>query len=79
MADTHLRAGHDVVMPQLATRTEEVEGFEAAAARAGARYREIVLMADKQQTLSQLLANIWRVRPCETVPEPTAGLRGFPD
>lgn len=29
MAGTHLRTGHDVVMPQLATRKAEVQGFEA--------------------------------------------------
>lgn len=35
MAEAHLRTGHDVVMPQLATRVSDVEAFEAAAARAG--------------------------------------------
>ena len=49
MAETHLRAGHDVVMPQLATRRSEIEGFEAAAARAGAEYREIALTIGKQR------------------------------
>jgi predicted kinase len=53
MAETHLRAGHDVVMPQLATKLEEVEGFQAAADRAGAEYREIVLMAGKQQMIDR--------------------------
>ncbi|MFC0434276.1 AAA family ATPase [Kutzneria buriramensis] len=53
MAETHLSAGHDVVMPQLATKWEEVEGFQAAAERAGAEYREIVLMADKQQAIDR--------------------------
>lgn len=47
MAETHLRGGHDVVMPQLVTRVEQAERFQAAAARAGAGYREIVLLADK--------------------------------
>lgn len=49
MAETHLRDGHDVVMPQLVTRRSEVEGFEAAAARAGAEYREIALTIGKQR------------------------------
>lgn len=47
MAETHLRTGHDVVMPQLATRLVDVEPFEAAAGRCGAGYREILLTADK--------------------------------
>jgi len=53
MAEAHLRAGHDVVMPQLATKVEEVAGFQAAADRAGAEYREIVLMASKQQMIDR--------------------------
>ncbi|WP_063628959.1 AAA family ATPase [Amycolatopsis taiwanensis] len=53
MAETHLRTGHDVVMPQLATKWEEVEGFQAAAGRAGAQYREVVLMVGKQQMVER--------------------------
>jgi predicted kinase len=53
MAETHLRTGHDVVLPQLATRWSEVEGFEAAAARAGAEYREIVLTIGKQRMVER--------------------------
>lgn len=48
MAETHLRAGHDVVMPQLVTRPVEIEGFEEAVRRSGAEYREIVLTAGKE-------------------------------
>lgn len=47
MAETHLRTGHDVVMPQLATRVRDIAPFEAAAADCGAEYREILLTADK--------------------------------
>ncbi|SDM56886.1 AAA family ATPase [Allokutzneria albata] len=56
MAETHLRAGHDVVMPQLTTTVEEIEGFQAAAGRAGAEYHEIVLMAGKRQTIDRFTA-----------------------
>ncbi|MFJ1762676.1 hypothetical protein ACIOD2_20325 [Amycolatopsis sp. NPDC088138] len=35
MAETHLRTGHDVVMPQLATRVVDIEDF-----RAGGRWDE---------------------------------------
>ncbi|MGW4486330.1 AAA family ATPase [Amycolatopsis sp. NPDC004368] len=45
MAETHLRSGFSVVMPQLATRLHEVSRFETAAAAAGASYVEIVLTA----------------------------------
>ncbi|MEV6827754.1 AAA family ATPase [Amycolatopsis sp. NPDC051102] len=47
MARTHLRTGHDVVMPQLATRLADIAPFEAVAGEAGADYREILLTADK--------------------------------
>ncbi|MDT7725710.1 MAG: hypothetical protein QOI21_2286 [Actinomycetota bacterium] len=53
MVETHLRTGHDVVMPQLVTSAEEVVRFEAAARDCGARYREIVLMAGKQQVVDR--------------------------
>jgi predicted ABC-type ATPase len=53
MAETHLRNGRDVVMPQLATRLREVEGFESACEHSGAEYREIALVADKQQALDR--------------------------
>ncbi|WP_410667272.1 AAA family ATPase [Amycolatopsis sp. cmx-4-68] len=47
MAETHLRTGHDVVMPQLATRVVDVEAFEAVARACGADYQEILLTAEK--------------------------------
>ena len=48
MAETHLASGHDVVMPQLATRPAEIERFEAACALVGSEYVEIVLLADRR-------------------------------
>lgn len=45
MAETHLRAGYDVVMPQLVTDPSEAERFEAAAGRADAAYVELALIA----------------------------------
>jgi hypothetical protein len=53
MAETHLRAGHDVVMPQLTTKPEEIEAFEAVADRLGAEYREVVLMAGKEEMIGR--------------------------
>jgi predicted kinase len=45
MAETHLTAGQDVVMPQLVTDLGEAERFETAATRAGAGYVEVALTA----------------------------------
>ncbi|MCP3803307.1 ATP-binding protein [Allokutzneria sp. A3M-2-11 16] len=53
MAEAHLRTGHDVVMPQMLTKVEEAEDFQAAADRAGAEYHEIVLMAGKEQMIDR--------------------------
>ena len=53
MAETHLRTGHDVVMPQLATRVVDIEAFETAAEECGAEYREILLTADKPVALER--------------------------
>jgi predicted kinase len=63
MAGTHLRTGHDVVMPQLVTSAEEVVGFEAAARDSGAGYREIVLMAGKQQVVDRFTGRVASVDP----------------
>ena len=49
MAETHLRAGFDVVMPQLVTRVEQAERFEAAARASGGEYLEIVLAASRSR------------------------------
>jgi predicted kinase len=53
MAETYLRLGRDVVMPQLVTVLAEAEKFQAAAARAGAEYHEIVLLAGKDHILNR--------------------------
>ena len=56
MAETHLRTGFDVVMPQLVTSVDEAVGFEAAAARAGARYLEIALVVDPDEQVTRFRA-----------------------
>jgi len=53
MAETHLRTGHDVVMPQLIARLDEAARFEAACDRGGAEYCEIALIADKPSALER--------------------------
>lgn len=67
MAETHLRAGHDVVMPQLVTRSTEVEGFEAACDRAGAGYREIVLTAERQHAIDRLAGRATGTHPASHI------------
>lgn len=58
MAETHLRAGRDVVMPQLTTQPAEIEGCQAACERAGAEYREIVLVAQRQHALDRYAGRV---------------------
>jgi predicted kinase len=55
LADTHLRAGHDVVIAQLYGRTEAVAELEAVAVAHGATFCEIVLMADVDTTLARFV------------------------
>lgn len=43
MAEHHLRNGHDVVVPQLVARLDQLERFEAAAASAGAAFVHVIL------------------------------------
>ena len=63
MAETHLRTGHDVVMPQLATRVEEIEGFQATAERAGAEYHEIARLPNQVAVLHRrILEQLQRKR-----------------
>lgn len=47
-ARTHLAAGLDVVVPQLVGRLEFIERLEAAAGAAGARFREVFLLDEKE-------------------------------
>lgn len=53
MAATHLAGGRDVVMPQLLAKVSELEKFEGVAATNGARFVEVVLLADKHESLDR--------------------------
>lgn len=53
MVDTHLRAGHDVVMPQYLGRLDELEHFEHAARQAGAGFAEVVLLDDRASAVDR--------------------------
>ncbi|GAB3389422.1 P-loop nucleotide/nucleoside kinase family protein [Amycolatopsis echigonensis] len=56
MAETHLRAGYDVVMPQLVTRLDQAEQFEEAARAADGEYVEIMLTAPRPQAKARFAA-----------------------
>ncbi|MGY1754595.1 AAA family ATPase [Blastococcus sp. SYSU D01042] len=56
MADEHLRAGHDVVVPQYLGRAPFVEELERAAAAAGCGFSEIVLMDARDDALARFHA-----------------------
>lgn len=51
LARLHLRAGYDVVVPQLLGRLEFVEVVHGVAQEAGAEFHEIVLLATSDETL----------------------------
>ena len=44
MAEAHLRAGHDVIVPQFLGRVEFIEDLDQLAQRMGVDFREILLM-----------------------------------
>ncbi len=50
-ADAHLRAGHDVLIPQFLGQVEFIEQAEQVAAQAGAAFREVALMDSKANSL----------------------------
>lgn len=55
-ARTHLEAGYDVVIPQLTARVEFIEQVAATAAEAGARFVEVYLHTDAEESLRRFAA-----------------------
>jgi len=55
-ADTHLRRGHDVLVPQLLTRREFVEELRRTAEAAGASFVELTLMDERAAVLERVHA-----------------------
>lgn len=51
MLREHLRAGHDVIVPQYLGRPEFIDELEQAAAEVGARFHEIVLADTRDNAL----------------------------
>jgi predicted kinase len=56
LAQTHLRAGHDVVMPQYLGRLSEIAKFETAARECGAEFVEVLLMDTRDECLRRFTA-----------------------
>lgn len=56
MASVHLRAGHDVVIPQYLGKVDFIEQVEALAAETGSQFHELVLMDSLENTLARFAA-----------------------
>jgi predicted kinase len=56
MARTHLRSGHDVIVPQLLGRIEFIETLGALANEVGATFHEILLRASSGDAFARLRA-----------------------
>ena len=56
MAGEHLRAGHDVVVPQYLGRVAFIERLEQVAVQAGSPFHELVLMDTRENALARFHA-----------------------
>jgi predicted kinase len=63
MAATHLRAGHDVIVPHLLTDLEEAEALEKVAQDQHVQFVEIVLSAGREDALERVFARGTRGEP----------------
>ena len=75
-AREHLRAGHDVVVPQLLARPGFLTDLENAARDTGAAFAEIVLMASKADTLRAFADRAASARPADVAAHDLAGHPG---
>ncbi len=57
MAAVHLRGGHDVVVPQLVARPDQVARFVDAAARGGARFVHVLVEAPDDVVADRIAAD----------------------
>ncbi|GAA2093024.1 hypothetical protein GCM10009841_02360 [Microlunatus panaciterrae] len=53
MASTHLGGGRNVILPQYLARLEEIDAFEKTARDQGADFREVVLLAEKAESIAR--------------------------
>lgn len=63
MVETHLKAGHDVIVPHLLTDLEEAEDLQNVAQRTGAALVELVLHTDKEDALKRVFGRGTRGEP----------------
>jgi len=75
-AGAHLRAGHDVIVPQLLARPAFLTGLERVAGAAGAGFAEIVLLAGKDDTLRAFAGRAASARPADLAAHGLAGHAG---
>lgn len=53
MAETHLRGGHDVILPQFLGQVREIERFESAASNNAAAFVEVMLTDRKEECVER--------------------------
>jgi predicted kinase len=75
-AREHLRAGHDVVVPQLLARPGFLTDLEHAARDTGAAFAEIVLLATKDDMLRAFADRAASARPADIAAHDLAGHPG---
>jgi len=75
-AREHLRAGHDVIVPQVLARPGFLTGLENAARDTGAAFAEIVLLAGKADMLRAFTDRAAPARPADTAARDLAGHPG---
>ena len=61
MASAHLAGGRDVILPQFLASIEEIKAFEGVARDQGATFREVVLLAGRDESLAR-----FENRPADT-------------
>lgn len=73
MAQTHLRSGRDVIVPQYLAQLGEIERFNAIAHSSASAFVEIVLMDTKERSVDRFVrrgeraADPWHVRAADVV------------
>ena len=75
-AGAHLRAGHDVIVPQLLARPAFLTDLEHVAGAAGAGFAEIVLLAGKDDTLRAFAGRAASPKPADIAAHDLAGHSG---
>lgn len=75
-AGAHLRAGHDVVVPQFLRRPGFLTELQNAARDAGAGFAEIALLASKEEMLRAFAGRAASARPADVAAHELAGHAG---